>query len=153
MIISDLSISPTVIPSKMTSTVLALLSGASPICIWSSASMGTIRGRKDSVRGEIIFKTALLRVGCNKGPPADNEWPLEPAADDTINPSACKSKKKSNYTTAYDCSWKPKIIASNPEFKLWNSFASSRSMQQNFIQNISFLITQTDTQTLTLHQA
>lgn len=55
----------------------------------------------DNERGQIGVKTKLCTLGCTMGPPADNEYAVDPVGVDTIKPSAthsvryCSSTKQS----------------------------------------------------------
>lgn len=48
---------------------------------------GKTRGRKDKLRGHIGVSTRALKEGCTMGPPADNEYAVDPVGVDTIRPS------------------------------------------------------------------
>lgn len=48
---------------------------------------GKTRGRNDKLRGHIGVSTRALKEGCTIGPPADNEYAVEPVGVDTIRPS------------------------------------------------------------------
>ena len=58
----------------MISTLISLLSGI------------TI-GRLDSECDAIGTNTMPFKVGCNNGPPADNEYAVDPVGVETIKPS------------------------------------------------------------------
>lgn len=48
---------------------------------------GKTSGRKDKLRGHIGVKTSALSEGWTIGPPADNEYAVEPVGVDTMIPS------------------------------------------------------------------
>ena len=51
---------------------------------------GKTSGRNDRLRGHIGVSTIALSDGCTIGPPADNEYAVDPVGVETINPSDCR---------------------------------------------------------------
>lgn len=48
---------------------------------------GNTNGRNERLRGQMGVRTIALSEGCTIGPPADNEYAVEPVGVDTIKPS------------------------------------------------------------------
>lgn len=48
---------------------------------------GKTSGRNDKLRGQIGVRTSALNEGCTMGPPADNEYAVDPVGVETIIPS------------------------------------------------------------------
>ncbi len=48
---------------------------------------GNTSGRKDKLRGQMGVNTRALNEGWTIGPPADNEYAVEPVGVDIIRPS------------------------------------------------------------------
>lgn len=48
---------------------------------------GKTRGLNDRLRGQMGVSTSALREGCTMGPPADNEYAVDPVGVETIRPS------------------------------------------------------------------
>lgn len=52
---------------------------------------GKTSGRKERLRGHMGVRTSALSDGCTMGPPADNEYAVEPVGVPTMRPSHCKN--------------------------------------------------------------
>lgn len=48
---------------------------------------GNTSGRNERLRGQMGVRTSALRDGCTIGPPADNEYAVDPVGVDTMIPS------------------------------------------------------------------
>jgi hypothetical protein len=51
---------------------------------------GNTRGLKERLRGHMGVRTRALSEGWTIGPPADNEYAVEPVGVETMTPSDCK---------------------------------------------------------------
>lgn len=72
---------------------------------------GKTRGRNDKLRGQIGVRTIALNEGCTIGPPADNEYAVEPVGVETIRPSQTASVRcwpSTNTSIVFRCGLGPR---------------------------------------------
>lgn len=72
---------------------------------------GKTRGRNDKLRGQIGVRTIALNDGCTIGPPADNEYAVEPVGVETMRPSQTASVRccpSTNTSIVFRCGLGPR---------------------------------------------
>ena len=72
---------------------------------------GNTRGRNDKLRGQIGVRTIALSEGCTIGPPADNEYAVDPVGVETMRPSQTASVRccpSTNTSIVFRCGLGPR---------------------------------------------